>query len=333
MSPQFRFLFFLCFIPLSNVSAQYTEMINVNRPGVSQGAFAVGKNVLQIETGFSYGKEKHEIIQTETTGMAMDYSIRYGFWREQFEVSVIGEYQANDITYNSGIEQKVSNFKSNTIGFKYLLYDPYKEMYHKKPDLYRWRKNNKFQWADFVPAVSLYAGINVDFPDNPLTQKNGSTTSPKFMITTQNNWVGGWVFVTNIIADWGATTAPSYGYIVTLTHATHRYFSIFIENQGISNDYYADQILRGGAATLINADLEVDLSFSVNFKDTPSKLYGRLGLAYRFDMHDQEEYIYDDVPEGQEKDQLKKARDAKRKQDRIDRKKARQERIDARKEQ
>lgn len=333
MSTQFRLLFFLCLIPLSNVSAQYTEMINANRPGASQGAFAVGRGVLQLETGFNYGKEKHTLNRTETNGMGVDYAIRYGFWREQFEISIIGEYQSNDITYYNGVEQKVSNFKSNTIGAKHLLFDPYKAMYHQKPNLYSWRKNNTLQWADLVPAVSLYVGINVDFADNPLTQNTGKTVSPKFVITTQHNWVGGWVFVTNLIADWGATDLPSYGYIVTLTHATNRHFSIFIENQGIKNDFYADQILRGGAATLIHSDLEVDLSVSLNFKDTPSKLYGRLGLAYRFDMHDQEEYIYEDVPVGEEKDQLKKARDAQKKQDRLDRKKARQERIKARKEQ
>lgn len=333
MSTQLRLLFFICFFPFSHVFAQYTDMINANRPGVSQGAFAVGRNILQVETGFSYGKEKHSLQKTETQGMGIDYSIRYGLLKEQLEISIIGEFQHNNITYNSGIEQRVANFKSNTVGMKYLLYDPYKEMYKDKPNLYSWRKNNTIQWADWVPAVGLYFGLNVDFPDNPLTQKNGSTVSPKFMLTTQNNWVGGWVFVTNIIADWGTTNEPSYGYIVTLTHATNRYFSIFIENQGIKNNYYADQLLRGGAATLINQDLELDLSVTVNFKDTPSKLYGRLGMAYRFDMHKQDEYLYDDVPKGEEKDQLKKKRDEQKKQDRLDRKKAREERIRERREQ
>ncbi|QAA80426.1 transporter [Aequorivita sp. H23M31] len=332
MSTHFRLLFFLCLFPFSTVLAQYTDMINANRPGVSQGAFAVGRGILQFETGFSYGKEKHSLRKTETQGMGLDYAIRYGVFKEQFEISLIGEYESQNITYNPNTKQRIANFKSNTLGIKHLLYDPYKEMYKEKPNLYSWRKNNTFQWADLVPAVALYMGLNVDFPDNPLTQKNGSTISPKFMLTTQNNWVGGWVFVTNLIADWGTTSSPSYGYIVTLTHATNRYFSIFIENQGIKNDWYADQLLRGGAAALINPDFQVDLSFTTSFKDTPSKLYGRLGLAYRLDFHKQEEYLYDDVPEGEEKDQLKKSRDAQKKKDRLRRKLEREERIRERKE-
>ena len=35
----------------SELISQYTEVINSNRPGTSQGAFSVGKNVLQFELG------------------------------------------------------------------------------------------------------------------------------------------------------------------------------------------------------------------------------------------------------------------------------------------
>ena len=76
MNIKLPFLFLLCTISYSPVSAQYTEMINTNRPGGSQGAFSVGTNVLQVETGFSYGKEKHELLKTETNGFNIDYSVR-----------------------------------------------------------------------------------------------------------------------------------------------------------------------------------------------------------------------------------------------------------------
>ena len=53
--------------------------------------------------------------------------------------------------------------------------------------------------------------------------------------------------------------------------------------------------MRGGAAALINQNLQVDLSLTYSFKDTPSKFYGRAGLAYRFDMHNKDEYLEDDA--------------------------------------
>ncbi|SRX56030.1 transporter [Aequorivita sp. CIP111184] len=298
MNVKLPFLFLLCFITYLNASAQYTEMINTNRPGGSQGAFSVGTNVLQVETGFSYGKEKHELLKTETNGLAIDYSIRYGFWKERLEVSLMGEYQSNKITDNRSAvsrEYKLSNFKSNTLGAKYLIYDPYRKRDLEGPNLYSWKANNRTQWADLIPAISIYAGANFDFADNPFTPEVESTISPKLVLSTQNNFIGGWVFVTNIIVDRVTTDFPTYGYILTLTHATNRYFSVFLENQGLKSDFYSDQLLRGGAAALLNQNLQVDLSLTYSFKDTPSKFYGRVGMAYRFDMHNKDEYLEDKV--------------------------------------
>lgn len=282
---------FLC-IPFT-VFSQYTEMINTNQPGGSQGAFAVGTNVLQFETGFTFGKEEHRLLNTETNIFNWDYSVRYGVWKEELEISLMGSFQRNTVNFTQGTleEAAFSNFRSNTLGAKYLIYDPYKKRDLAGPNLYSWKKNNRMQWSDLIPAVSIYAGANFDFADNPLLPFQESSISPKLLLSTQNNFVGGFVLVTNLIADRVTTDFPTYGYIVTLTHATNRYFSVFVENQGFSSDFYADQLFRGGAAVLINEDLHVDASLTINFKDTPSLFYGRVGVAYRFDMHEEDEFL------------------------------------------
>ena len=164
----------------------------------------------------------------------------------------------------------------------------------------------------------MYAGANFDFADNPFTPEPESTISPKFILSTQNNWIGGFVFVTNIIVDRVTTDFPTYSYILTLTHATNRYFSIFVENQGIKSDFYADQLFRGGAAVLITPDFHIDASVTLNFKDTPSRFYGRVGVAYRFDMHSEDEYIEEKGKAGRTD---KKAEKAKKKQQRKNKRK------------
>ena len=317
-----RLLTVLLLLPVSSM-AQYTEMINTNRPGVSQGAFSVGKKVLQFESGIYLGKEKHNLLQTEASVFGWDYAARYGVWKEELEISLIGSFQRNKVTDTQGlgIESSFSNFRSNTLGAKYLVYDPYRKRQLEGPNLYSWKANNRFQWRDLIPAISVYAGANFDFADNPFTPEAESTISPKLVLSTQNNFLGGFVFVTNIIADRIATDFPSYGYILTLTHATNDYFSVFVENQGFTSDFYADQLLRGGAAALITDDLHVDLSVTLNFKDTPSVFYVRAGMAYRFDMHEEDEFIEEkgkDAREAKraEKDKnkaLKKAKKAARK--------------------
>jgi hypothetical protein len=295
-------LFLLSFI---SVSAQYTETINSNRPGASQGAFSVGKKVIQIETGIGIGSEEHILQNTETNVFLLEYDIRYGFWKEELEFSLMGAYQSNSITYSpeGGIpaDFKESNFTHNRLGAKYLVYDPYRKREQRGPNLYSWKANNKFQWADLIPAVSVYAGANFDTSNNPFIPGSESSISPTVVISTQNNWLGGWVFVTNIIADRFTEDVPSYSYILTLTHAFNPVFSAFIENQGIKSDFYADQLLRGGAAYLFSKDFQVDASLMVNFKDTPSRLYGRLGISYRFDMHKQDEFIEDKGKTGRKK--------------------------------
>lgn len=319
MRTKLPFLLFLCTISISSLSAQYTEMINTNRPGGSQGAFSVGTNVLQLESGVSYGKEKHELLETETNGLAIDYSLRYGFWKERLEVSVMGEFQSNSVTDNrstNSYEYKNTNFKSNTVGAKYLVYDPYRKRDLKGPNLYSWKANNSFQWEELIPAIAIYAGASFDFADNPFTPEAESSISPKFVLSTQNNFNGGWVFVTNIIVDRVTTDFPTYGYIITLTHATNRYFSIFLENQGLKSDFYSDQLLRGGVAALMNENFQVDLSLTYSFKDTPSKLYGRVGVAYRIDRHDKDEYLEDKFIKEQNKKE-KKGKKQKR-QDQLD---------------
>ena len=284
-------------------SAQYTETINNNRPGGSQGAFSVGTNVVQFEGGFGLGNEEHRLLETETSAFAIDYAVRYGFWREELELSLIGEYQSNDVTDNRGaipIDYKESNFRSNTLGAKYLVYDPYRKRDLEGPNLYSWKANNSFQWRDLLPAVSIYAGANFDFDDNPFTPEDELTISPKIVLATQNNFKGGFVFVTNIIADRVTTDTPTYGYILTLTHTLTDWFSIFVENQGFKSDFYADQLLRGGVAALVSKDFQVDVSGLYSLKDTPTRTYVRVGVSYRLDFHGEDEFLEEKGKAGRE---------------------------------
>jgi len=311
---QISIIFCLLFSVYS-VTAQYTETINSNRPGFSQGAFSVGKKVLQFEAGFGYGTEDHSLKNTETNAFIIDYNVRYGVWKEELEISLTGGFRSNSVTDNSAASPynyKESNFTSNTIGAKYLFYDPYRKKQLEKPNLYSWKANNSFHWKDLVPAISIYAGANFDFADNPFTPGNESSISPTLALSTQNNW-GTWVFVTNIIAERITEDMPSYSYILTLTHTFNAKMSAFLENQGISSDFYADQIFRGGAAYLINQDFQIDASILMNFKDTPSRFMGRIGISYRFDMHGNDEYLENKGKSGRDKRKEEKGKSGKNK--------------------
>lgn len=290
LSYRILFVFFLFLGP--QVFAQYTDLINTNRPGNSQGAYSVGPGVYQLEMGFGYGKEKHNLLNTQTTGLFTEYTVRIGVISEELEFSLTGGFQQHDIKYmDLGYSDKVRDFTSNTVGAKYLLYDPNIERIKKGPSLYSWRKNNRFQLEDLIPAVALYAGVNIDTGENPFIYENDFTLSPKFVLATQNNWIGGWVFVTNFVVDRISTDYPSYQYLLTLTKTMRSGTSMFVENHGIFGDFYSDQLIRLGVAQLINMNLHIDASVQVNFKDTPTKTYAKIGFAYRLDRHNDDEYV------------------------------------------
>ena len=310
----------LCILLISvpTVLGQYTETINSNRPGNSQGAFAVGKNVLQLELGLGLGQENHDLLNTEASAFSIDYAVRYGLLKERLEINAIGNYQRNEVTFNDGFVTgnfTQANFRLNSVGAKYLLYDPYRKRDLEGPNLYSWKANNTFQWRDLIPAVSVYAGANFDFEDNPFTPEDELTISPRVVIITQNNFLGGWVFVTNIIVDRVTTEFPSYSYILTLTHAFSEKFSAFVENEGIKSDFYADQLFRGGAAYLFNKDFQLDASVLLNWKDTPTRTFFRIGASYRFDMHGEDEYIEETGPDGEPINKKKKKKKRNRRDD------------------
>ncbi|MGE6355615.1 transporter [Flavobacterium sp. NPDC079362] len=299
--------------------AQYTDIINSNRPGETMSAYAVGKSVIQAELGVYGIKEKHDLLDYDASGFGTDLTLRYGAFLEQLEFIVDLQYQTEnfDTPYTS---YKKNNFKQTVLGAKYLIYDPYRN-YKKEANIYSYKANRSFNWHELIPAVSVFAGANFVGADNPYafgshSQYSSSqfSISPKVMLITQNLFGGGkWVFVTNIIADYVTTDYPSYGYVLTLTHGFNDKWSGFVENQGYKSDLYSDAIARGGAAYLINSNLQVDASVSTNFKNTPSVLYGGVGVSWRYDGSYKEKQM-----EFKAKDKAKKNKDNQMEQREID---------------
>ncbi|MDH7445889.1 transporter [Aquimarina sp. 2201CG14-23] len=302
MSPKSMLLLVSLFLLGLTASSQYTEKINTNRPGTSQGAFSVGNNVLQVEGGFGIGKEKHKLFKTKTNTFNFDYTIRYGLLIEQLEINLNGSFRTEGVKQTVGAnEEKIrrTDFEFNTIGVKYLIYDPYKKPKENDSinydELKSWKERYKFKWKNLIPAVSAYAGMNYVNTDNPFTFPTDQTISPKFVVMTQNNWwtsnAGSWVLVTNLIVDKITTDNPAFGWIITSTHTLNDKWAIFGEYQGQKSNFYSDDILRLGGAYLFNNDLQIDANIATNFKDTPSIFRVSVGASYRFDWHYKDEII------------------------------------------
>lgn len=285
-------ILFLIFSITHFTFGQYTDVINSNRPGVSQSAFAVGPNVIQFEAGPYFIKEEHTPLKYKVSGFGVDFAARYGLIFEELEINVQGTYQNDTKTlYASSIPQdnERANFKNLTVGAKYMIYDPYRHAAEEKPNLYSWRANRQFKWKSLIPAVAVFAGANFDTKDNPYIAPGIEGFSPKIALISQNNFSGGWVFVINLIKDRIGTDQSDFQYILTLTHSFNPQWVVFAETQGIKSDFYADNLFRFGGAYLWNKNFQLDTALTFNTKDTPSVFGVNFGMSYRLDFHQDKE--------------------------------------------
>lgn len=293
------FALLLLVTPLFPAFSQYTETINSNRPGASQGAFAVGRQVVQGEAGFDFGKDSHSLRLYESNVYGANLALRYGLLWEQLELNANIRYQVSDINFVTGNTSNIflSDLDLVQLGAKYLIYDPYKYG-DDEPNLYSYHANHRFKWKSLIPAVSVYASAIFDFKVNPFREflaigpdaviEKG--VSPNVAIITQNNW-GRWVWVNNFIGDRISTNFPSYIWITTMTHSFSPKISGFLEYQHIVSDLYSDYIGRFGGAYLVSKNWQVDLSALLNIKDTPSRWNVGVGISYRLDLHDKDEKL------------------------------------------
>lgn len=278
-------VFMLLYVPFFAIS-QYTDVINSNRPGLSVSAYAVGKNVLQLEMGVGFEQSDHSLLNTQSNILGSDLSLRYGLLFEQLEINWEGTFQNESKTFvNSGIETSFAKFSRNRLGLKYLLYDRYKAPERNKPNLYSWRKNNLFQLKNLIPSVSLYGGATFNLLDNP-NFMGDPTVMYRVMVATQSRLTPRFVLISNIAYDRISSDFPEINYLVSLSYAFRNpKWSTFIEHQGINSDRYADILLRGGVAHLLGDGLQIDANMGASFKNTPSRIFVSAGFSYRFDFH------------------------------------------------
>lgn len=320
-----RVLVFLCLFYCVGLSGQYTDQINSNRPGVSIGAFSVGKGVVQFESGSAYRSYYHSgFNQSSLKGNAAYYALRWGFGHEKFELTYLGEYFTGTLInrYTSGaLESEQRGFLKNFIGFKWLLFDPYRKV--REPNLYSWKANNSFQLHDLIPAVSLTGGANLNFfssrrfpygqlfsslyvPSRYTQIYEGENAEPDYdfrlTLATQAHFLPNWVWVNNFTLNRLASPYPEFEYVVTLTHNIKPRWSVYVENQGIFSGLGNDLIFRSGMAYLISNQLQLELGTGGNIKTNPSIFLTNFGLSYRLDFHEPFEQFQADFLKAEKKE-------------------------------
>lgn len=309
-----------CGILLSSFAqAQYTEVINSNRPSRSMGAFSVGKNVYQWEQGISFRQGDFEnFYNARYTGLGTRMQLRIGLFKEQLELLGTVDYQLDDLSYENAVGRLKNNRKGLrdfSAGAKYLVYDPFRNTEKYKPNLYSYHANNRIRWRDLIPAVSVYAGAQFatggiypyqenfyslyNFSYRPIAEPSVSVTG---MLILQQHLKPGLVLVHNIGMRYITADIQQNQLIGTLTYSTRAKWSFYGEYQWDDSPLHRDVALGTGVAYLLKNDLQVDLALQHSVKTTPKLFTAGVGVSYRIDRHN----IWAGQPQSQE--EVKKAR-------------------------
>ena len=281
------FLSIITLLTLSISHAQYTDIINSNRPGASVGAYSVGKGVFQAEAGLGYFNNSYKsgLITTEQANKIGQLFLRYGFLSERLEINADLGYTNNKTTVSGGIggttSAEVKGFNINTVGLKYMLFQAKTE---RETNIRSWKANQRINWKEFIPTVTLSAQMHTDligapFKTNALGFKAG--------LLLQNNFSSGLVFTGNVFADNVSDPNTRYfNYIAGLTYAISKKFSIFGEYDGRMYKLQPKENWGGfGLAYLFSKDLQVDIDARKLFSANDNAFYIGLGFSWRADMH------------------------------------------------
>lgn len=267
----------------SNVFSQYTDIINSNRPSLSESPFSVGTDVLQFETGFFY-EDRTFTHFSDVSSFGTNFSVRYGKLMENLEFIADVTYRYDDVKKN--VIHIPTSYKSYgishlTIGAKYLIYK--QEYDDKSKEVRSWKRRMAFDWKRLIPSVGVYAGVNTNFV-GPDFKETGIT--PKVGVLLHNEFSPRFILVTNIIGDKLTNKERiNYQYMVTATYVLHPNWSIFAENEGNFNDY-SDEFFAGiGLGYLVNQHLQLDISYRTALNvDLTNPIYSA-GFSWRLDRH------------------------------------------------
>ena len=293
-------LFFVLIWTLA--SSQYTPIINSNRPGLTQGAFAVSPGVYQLEFGTSYRQDQFvSLAQAKSKGAGFTLDLRTGLILQNLELIYRVDYHNDLLAFNNAsgrLNYNRKGTKRNTAGFKLLLFDPFRNADWYKVNTKSYKANKGIRLIDLIPAISVYFGSELSFgniypygePFSPIfnlkaPELKQDEISGELMLITQNHFLKNFVLVTN----WGRRylgSAYEQNYMSSsLMIPIKKRLMSFVEQVSVKSQLSSDIFLTAGAVYLINENIQVDAFLSHTLKDTPAMFTGGIGVSYRIDRY------------------------------------------------
>ncbi len=275
-------LFFtFCFIVTAN--AQYTPVINSNKPGFSESPYSVGTGVYQFESNIFYRKINATPTFSNPEALGINLFFRTSLFLEKLELNLNTSFQKDKIAFKNIFESSYNEtgFSQFSLGAKYMIYAPKYD--DKSKEIRSWKARHSFDWKRWIPHIGVSAGVNIGSFLTDYHERGGF--SPRVGILLQNEFSDKLNVITNFHYDYIGTDFSQFSYIVTGTYNFDDYWSGFAEIQGIFEEYEKKTNIGAGAAYLFNENLQLNASVRANLQQDEIGFYTSVGVSYRINKH------------------------------------------------
>ncbi len=300
------------------MSAQYTEVINSNRPGISESPYSTGLDVLQTEIGLSTSSIDTVNTNSSTHLRNISLQFREGAFNECFEFN---GYYSQDFFYTK--PEQSGYFDGHTTfgigaGVKYMIYEPtYSD---RSNEIRSWKSRTRFDTrrliptvgasilvgASFTPKLDISFNTNISTRDLDSDSSNDNTDSSeedssafeadfifntrvKAAILLQNNLGPDWVVVTNLTYDKTGDNLKKSSLTMSSIHTLDDFWSVYgelnMDNIELDATKGGNYFIGGGGAYLLNKNLQLDASVRANFGDFYTGVTFGIGISWRTDDH------------------------------------------------
>lgn len=317
------------FLLVSQLSfSQYTDIINSNRPGISETAYAVGEDVIQFENGMAFDNLKNSNSDLKNNAFENQLTVRYGKLKESLEFIANIDFRSQALTA-PGIDSTATGLRRVSIGGKYNFFTPNlgyeKEVFLSNEDVFHhpnsnrpwhpnsrkkkiytglakhsWKARNRFNMERLKPTLAGLFKLNIPVGAEKVSGAEGFTMTAG--VLAHNQLTGNWTVINNVIVDniLAANNRMSILYVMSHTYSLERNISVFgdlIYENVDSNNFFK---FGTGAAYLFSKDLQFDASYRISLaKDIMGHNF-MIGASYRIDNH-KDKWIERQVKEEEKK--------------------------------
>jgi hypothetical protein len=236
------FLSFFCY-------SQETEPIQTDRPDQTETPAIVPKGMFQVETGFSFQKNK----QNNNTNTLPSTLWKYGV-NENFELRLITEFVSEKIE-----DSTVSGLNPILIGCKIKV------------------SEEKGIW----PKTSFIGHIII--PNAASSEFKSEYYAPEFRFVMQHTLSKKMSFSYNLGAEWdGFSPQPTFIYTIATGYSFTDKLGSYIELFGFApQKEVANHSFDGGITYLISNNFMLDLSSGIGITNNAPNHYIAIGFSFR----------------------------------------------------